>query len=90
MNILYIRCIFGIFGREITKYTVIYGVYIQFWPSLQTCCGSYRANPPAKGVEDRWGAVQERSATQGEITNPQCIFMKRSSTEELERSGRWS
>jgi hypothetical protein len=23
---IYIRCIYGIFGREITKYTVIYGV----------------------------------------------------------------
>jgi hypothetical protein len=28
------RCIYGISGREITKYTVIYGVYIQFWPTL--------------------------------------------------------
>jgi hypothetical protein len=26
---------YGIFGREITKYTVIYGVYIQFWPTLE-------------------------------------------------------
>jgi hypothetical protein len=24
----YIRCVYGIFGRETTKYTVIYGVYI--------------------------------------------------------------
>jgi len=24
----------GIFGREITTYTVIYGVYIRFWPTL--------------------------------------------------------
>ena len=31
---LYIRLIYGIFGREITKYTVIYGVYIRFWPTL--------------------------------------------------------
>jgi len=31
---IYIRCIYGIFGREITKYTVIYGVYIRFWPTL--------------------------------------------------------
>jgi len=29
-----IRCIYGTFGREITKYTVIYGVYIRFWPTL--------------------------------------------------------
>jgi len=28
------RCIYGIFGREITEYTVIYGVCIRFWPTL--------------------------------------------------------
>jgi len=32
---IYIRCIYGNFGREITKYTVIYGVYIWFWPTLE-------------------------------------------------------
>jgi len=33
---IYIRCIYGIFGREFTKYKVIYGAYtgIQFWPTL--------------------------------------------------------
>ena len=31
---IFIRCIYGNFGREITKYTVIYGVYIRFWPTL--------------------------------------------------------
>jgi hypothetical protein len=31
---IYIRCIYGIFGTEITKYTVIYGAYIQFRPTL--------------------------------------------------------
>jgi len=30
----YIRCIHSIFGREITIHTVIYGVYIRFWPTL--------------------------------------------------------
>jgi len=30
----HIRCIHGIFGRKIMKCTVIYGVYIQFWPTL--------------------------------------------------------
>jgi hypothetical protein len=30
-----IRCTYGIFGREVTKYTVIYGVYIRFWPALR-------------------------------------------------------
>jgi len=29
-----IRCIHGTSGREITKYTVINGVYIRFWPTL--------------------------------------------------------
>ena len=30
----HIRCIYGIFGREITKYMVIYGAYVRFWPTL--------------------------------------------------------
>ena len=25
---------YGIFGKEITKYTVIYNVHIRFWPTL--------------------------------------------------------
>jgi len=29
-----IMCIYGVFGRETTKYTVIYGAYIRFWPTL--------------------------------------------------------
>ena len=36
-NTVYI-CISGIFGREITKYTVIYGVHIRFWPTLLVRC----------------------------------------------------
>jgi len=31
---IYIRFIYGIFGREIIKYTV-YGMYIRFWPTLK-------------------------------------------------------
>ena len=31
---IYIRCIYGIFSRRFFKYTVIYGVYIRFWPTL--------------------------------------------------------
>ena len=30
----YILCIYGIFGKEITIHTVIYGVYVRFWPTL--------------------------------------------------------
>jgi len=29
-----IRCVYGVFGREFTIYTVIYGVYLRFWPTL--------------------------------------------------------
>jgi len=32
-----IRCTYGIFSREITIRTVIYGVYIRFWPTLVMC-----------------------------------------------------
>jgi len=32
----YIQFMYGIFGREIIKYTVIYGGYLQFWPTLET------------------------------------------------------
>ena len=34
---IYIQCMYGNFGREITKFTVIYGVYIRFWPTLHVC-----------------------------------------------------
>ena len=30
---IYIRCIYGIFGRETTIYTVVYGAHIRFWPT---------------------------------------------------------
>jgi hypothetical protein len=33
---IFIRCIYSVYGREITKYMVLYGVYIQFWPTLRT------------------------------------------------------
>jgi hypothetical protein len=39
---IYIRCIYGIFGRVITKYTVIYGVCKQFWPTLNTLDVKFR------------------------------------------------
>jgi len=31
---IYSWCIYFIFGREITKYTVIYGEHVPFWPTL--------------------------------------------------------
>ena len=30
------RCIYGIFSRDITVHTVIYGMHIRFWPTLIT------------------------------------------------------
>jgi len=36
-NHIYIRCTYGILGREITVYTVINGVSIWFWPTLRMC-----------------------------------------------------
>jgi hypothetical protein len=32
-NHLHIRCVYVIFGRDITKHTVTYGAYIWFWPT---------------------------------------------------------
>jgi len=32
---IYIRCTYGIFGLEITKYTVYIYTYIRFWPTLE-------------------------------------------------------
>ena len=34
INYTYIRYTYGIFSREITIHTVMHGVYIQFWPTL--------------------------------------------------------
>jgi hypothetical protein len=33
---IYIRCVYRMFGREIIGYTVIYGDYTRFWPTLVT------------------------------------------------------
>jgi len=33
-NHIYIWCVYGIYGREFTKYTVIYGAFIRYWPTL--------------------------------------------------------
>ena len=48
---IYIRCIYGIFGRGITKYTVMYGVYIRFWPTLHMWpFREHLATPECKSV----------------------------------------
>ena len=35
---IYIRCVYGIYFRDLIKYTVIYSVYIWFWQTLIICC----------------------------------------------------
>jgi len=54
---IYIRCIYGKFGREITKYTFIYGAYIRFWPTLHVHPQTHLAS----NVSDATNAVQQES-----------------------------
>jgi len=35
-NPIYVRCTYGILGRNSIKYTIIKGVCIRFWPTLVT------------------------------------------------------
>jgi hypothetical protein len=59
---IYIRWMYGMFGRKITKYTVIYGVYIRFWPALMECCVNHRQQQDigrvkAYNPKDTWRVV---------------------------------
>jgi hypothetical protein len=66
-NYIYIRCIYGIFGREITKYTVIYGVYIRFWPTLGMPDGHFlRKSFPQVLLE----------IEQSEHVTPLCVYLQ--------------
>jgi len=35
-RIIRIGCVYGILGRETTKYAVLYSVNVRFWPTLRT------------------------------------------------------
>jgi hypothetical protein len=53
---IYIRCVYGDFGREVTKFTVVYGVYIRFWPTLRILVTSMlvaRVGKPYGGLANR-------------------------------------
>ena len=63
------RCMYSNLGREITKYTVIYGVYIRFWPTLDTTC-------LPKENQRRFQFVAARPAS-----GRDCVRMCRSGTE---------
>jgi hypothetical protein len=49
-NHICIRCKYGIFGREITIHTVMYGVYIRFRPTLHKRGG---LRPPLRCCNDK-------------------------------------
>ena len=38
---IYIRCTYGVFGLEISKYTVCIYVYIRFWPTQHMAPASH-------------------------------------------------
>ena len=40
------RCVHSIFGRKIAEYTVTYGVYIRFWPTLVMSSGIHTISRP--------------------------------------------
>ena len=66
---IYIRCIYGTFGREITKYTVIYGVYIRFWPTLCMCTRLRQMHSTISRRVSKW-----RSYTHGHTrTSWRCV-----------------
>jgi hypothetical protein len=57
----YARSIYGVFGREITRCTVVCGVYLRFWPTLvitsdtKTDVRVLSAQPDDVGsVNDEW------------------------------------
>jgi len=44
----YTKYLYVTFGREMTKYTVIYGVHMRFWPTLNKAQGiSSTSNIPS-------------------------------------------
>ena len=62
---IYVRCIRGIFRWEVTTYTVIYGAYIRFWPTLIMC---QRIPPTSYAIQVlelcwQWNHAQCRSHT---------------------------
>jgi hypothetical protein len=46
-----IRCTYGIFSKEITVHTVLYGVYIRLWPTLRVRCTYTVLANPERGVQ---------------------------------------
>ena len=82
---IYIRCIYGLFGRNITKYTVIYGVYIQFWPTLRKSL----ARSWAKKIFDR--QLQYCTTLPQELSMPlfiHCLLWSMTTTDmELANEG---
>ena len=63
---MHIQCTYSNFGRKITKYTVIYGAYIQLWPTLcilyAAFCTQVGSGPLQKGVLIRRPHTQQALA----------------------------
>jgi len=57
---IYIRWIYGIFGRRITEITVIYGVYIRLWPILTICLCAHTTNRNIKHSKSAHVYMQAR------------------------------
>jgi hypothetical protein len=78
-RILNIRCIYDIFGRELTKYTVIYGAYTRFWPTLHidhmsrpfcSCSHNYRYHEsPVTCLHTSYciGSIEHKTHTQSHV-----------------------
>jgi len=69
-NHIYKRCVYGVFGREITKSTALYGVFIRFWPTLEGCKG---------GLDDRGMHPVRLQRRVGQ--SPEVICLKEGLTE---------
>ena len=77
------RCIYDVFGREITKYKVMHGVDIQLWPTLFHNCES-KPGRTTYQLHSQGGAGHDgchlRFATRGQIPTL-CMYIYNTYTE---------
>ena len=75
---IYIRCIFGIFSREIAECTVIYGVDIQSWSTLHMrlalLCGSCQRGELRGGWSSNAPCVWDPYFARLELLRGPCTF----------------
>ena len=56
----HIRCMYSVFGREFTKYVVMYNVYLLFWPTL------FIGWWTSKVTSNKWCGADIQATTRGE------------------------